>query len=156
MKHPAVVAVGLLVSAIAEVAGAATCTVAATNVAFGAYNRLSPTPLDAAGNIQVTCSGLAGLLINYQIQLSPGGSGSYSPRAMVSGPGSLAYNLYTNAARTSIWGNGSGGTVTVNDGVLLQLLSPIVRNYPLYGRVPASQNVPAGAYSDTITVTVIY
>lgn len=29
-------------------------------------------------------------------------------------------------------------------------------NHTVYGRIPAAQNVPSGAYADTITVTVTF
>jgi spore coat protein U-like protein len=43
----------------------------------------------------------------------------------------------------------------VSDGYLLGLgggVSP----YPVYGRIPATQNVQAGSYADTIIVTLTY
>jgi spore coat protein U-like protein len=102
--------------------------------------------------------------VSYTIQLNAGSSGSFSPRKLASGANLLNYNLYTTSARTTIWGNGSGGTSTVGGSftlgncTLLLLCSDETesRNHTAYGRIPASQNVPAGSYSDTITVTVNY
>lgn len=135
----------------------ADCTVSATGVAFGSYTFNNPTPTDAAGNVQVSCSliGLLSLIVSYDILLSTGGSGSYAPRKMVNGANELQYNLYTNAGRSVVWGNGTAGTSIVSDGYLLGI-GTTVRNYPVYGRLPASQNTLAGAYVDTITVTVNY
>ncbi|MFN3397663.1 MAG: spore coat U domain-containing protein [Sulfurimicrobium sp.] len=135
----------------------ASCTVSATGVAFGNYSFSNPAATDAAGNVQVSCSllGLISLLVSYDILLSPGGSGSYTPRKMTSGANELQYNLYTNAGRSVVWGDGTGGTSIVSDGYLLGI-GTTVRNYLVYGRLPAGQNAPAGAYGDTITVTVNY
>lgn len=130
------------------------CSVATTAVAFGIYNSASNS--DVAGNVAVTCSAVAvGFNVAYVIKLSAGGAASFSPRTLANGGYTLQYNLYTNAARTHIWGDGTSSTNTVSDAytalVLLQL-----KNYAVYGRLPASQNGAAGTYNDSITVTVEY
>lgn len=158
MKPTRATLIGLIALAVSPAAQAvANCSVSATTVAFGSYNPFSGTADDSTGNIQVTCSlgGLLSLLVAYEIKLSTGGSGSYAPRRTSSGANTLNYNLYINSARTTVWGNGTGGTSTVSDGYLLGLFTT-VRNYTVYGRVPALQNVRGGAYADTITVTVEY
>ncbi|MDX2463819.1 MAG: spore coat U domain-containing protein [Porticoccus sp.] len=133
------------------------CSVSATGVSFGSYTYTTPSPADTAGNIEVSCTliGIFSLLVSYDISLSTGNSGSYSPRSLVFGANNLSYNLYTNAARTNIWGDGSASTSSVSDGYLLGLFT-VVRNYTVYGRLPAAQNKPAGSYADTIVVTITY
>jgi spore coat protein U-like protein len=69
---------------------------------------------------------------------------------MVSGGNTLNYSLFSNAGRTANWGN-IVGTDTVNitgNGGL--------QNTTVYGRIPASQLSPVGAYTDTITVTITF
>lgn len=134
-----------------------TCSVAADTVNFGSYSPLGGSPVDAVGEVRVSCSllGVISLLVSYEIRLSSGESGSYFPRRIYSGLYDLAYNLYTDSARTIIWGDGSGGTGYVSDGYLLGLFT-VTRYYPVYGRLPAGQNVPTGTYSDVIIVTVDY
>ncbi len=58
----------------------------------------------------------------------------------------LAYNIYLDAARTVVWGDGAGGTQTleVQNGD---------RSVSFYGRISAGQDVAAGPYSDAIVVT---
>ena len=79
-------------------------------------------------------------------------SGGFDPRMMGHSIGSdfLLYNLYRDTARTEIWGNGSGNTFTY--------LRNVNRNKPraetVYGRIPPLQNVSAGSYTDTLTVTI--
>ena len=142
--------------------GGTSCSVAATGVSFGAYDISLATPNDSTGDVTVTCiyvppGGATG--VNIQASLSPGVSGSYSPRQMALGPGRLNYNLFLDAARTSIWGNGLSGTgiatasFTVGPGVGNGTRSA---QFPVYGRVPAQQVVGMGAYSDTIVVTVTF
>ena len=120
------------------------CTLNVVGVIFGSYDTLSGTAVDSTGNIGVTCD----LATPYTIALSPG-SGSYASRAMTSGATVLNYNLYTDATRLIVWGDGSGGS------------SPVVglganNNHTVYGRIPGSQNVPVGTYTDTITVTLTF
>lgn len=134
----------------------AACTTSATAVGFGSYNPLSVLNTDATGTVTVTCSGLAGLLIGYEILLSRGGAGSYTPRRMASGGNTLNYNLYTDITRSTIWGDNTGGSARVTGSILLQLLVSVSNNHVVYGRIPALQNVATGSYADSITVTVNY
>ncbi len=133
------------------------CSASASPVNFGGYNPLGGSPTDSTGNVAVTCQCILSicLVVGYNIQLSTGSNNTYLPRAMVSGANHLNYNLYTNAAHSTIWGNGTSSTVVVSDSFLLGI-GTATRNYPVYGRIPAGQNVTAGSYSDTITVTVNY
>jgi spore coat protein U-like protein len=67
---------------------------------------------------------------------------------------SLAYNIYTNSARTSVLDTGSGGTLNVVaplNGLLVFGTSIID-----YGCISAKQWVKADAYSDSIVVTITY
>lgn len=135
----------------------ADCTTSASSTNFGTYSPFSVSPLDGTGNVQVSCSllGVLSLLVSYDILLNPGSSGTFTSRTMSGGGYNLNYNLYTDSGRSLIWGDGSGGTSIVSDGYLLGLLTT-VRNYPVYGRISAGQNLPPGIYSDTIVVTVNY
>jgi len=136
-----------------RMAGAA-CTVAANPTSFGVYDSAAALPLDATGNVAVTCSGLVGLY-SYTIQLDAGSSGSYLSRQMFSVGNTLNYNLYSDVTRLIVWGDGTGGTATVS-GIINVILFPVTNNHAVYGRIPTLQNVPAGSYVDTITVTVNY
>ena len=76
---------------------------------------------------------------------------------MAFGPGRLNYNLFHDAARTSIWGNGLSGTGIATASLRSVPVSEtghISAQFPVYGRVPALQAVGMGGYSDTIVVTV--
>lgn len=148
------VVAGLLALAAPHAFGA-TCSVAGVTLPFGSYNAFQVAPTDTTGNIAVTCSGVAGEAVVYAIGLSSG-HGTVAQRRMRSGIGSsLNYNIYTSAARTLIWGDGSGGSVVVSDGYTLGAPS-VTRNYPVYGRTPALQKMPVQLYSDTIVVTLTF
>ena len=132
------------------------CDVSATPLPFGVYNPANASPTDATGTVTVTCEvSLVGLLASWSIKMSPGGSASYAPRRLSSGAATLSYNLYTSSARTTVWGDGSGGTGVVSDSQTL-LVGSNANYYTVYGRIPALQDVKAGSYSDSIVVTVLY
>lgn len=136
-----------------------TCTVAAQAHAFGAYDTVNPT--QATSSITVTClhTTSPAVTFSYAIALSAG-PGSYAARQMTGTGDTLTYNLYTTAARTTVWGNGTAGTGTVAGSFTV----PIGVNnsgsqvQSVYGRIGAPQNVRPGAYSTAtpITVTVTY
>jgi spore coat protein U-like protein len=131
-------------------AGAVTCTVSTVPVAFGAYDPTSSTPTDGVGTIKISCDKAPALK---PITISAGGSGIFTNRVMKSGSWNLNYNLYTSAARTLIWGSGTGGTGSVNYGG--SGTGPAY-TITVYGRIPASQNVGAGSYSDSLIVTISF
>jgi spore coat protein U-like protein len=125
-----------------EVFGA--CTSAVLPVAFGAYNPFTDQNSDSTGAVNVICVPPAA----YTISLSSG-QGSFDARSMINGPFRLHYNLYTNVSRSVVWGDGTGGSSTVGG-------SGATANYAIYGRIPANQNVGAGAYNDGVVVTVSF
>ena len=117
-------------------------------VSFGAYNVFNTSPTDATGSITYTCITLGG---GVTIDLSRGSASSYVPRQMQKGTEALAYNLYLDASHSLIWGDGTGGTSHYGP-VSPPLISPVT--VTVYGRIPARQNVSAGAYTDTIIATI--
>lgn len=133
---------GLAVSA--GVAGAAGCSVSATALAFGSYNPFSAAANDSTGSLTITCT-VSGT--SYTVALSSG-AGSYSQRLLTSAGHTLNYNLYSDTARSVIWGDGVGGASSTVAGTAV--------NQTIYGRIAAGQNAYVGTYADSITVTVDY
>ena len=128
-------------------AEAAKCGVTATSVVFGAYNVFSVAPIDSTGTISINCSGNAR---NVAITISSGQSGSYGARTLRKAGEALAYNLYVDANRSTVWGNGSGGS----QSYVVNPPNNVDVDLTVYGRVPPSQDISAGAYADSVTVTV--
>jgi len=156
--RPAILKKGLvalflaLIGLIAEIGVAyAICTISTTSIAFGTYDVLNPAPHDTAGNLVYQCGNRDH---DIMITIDRGGGPSFSGRRMIDGTEQLLYNLYLDAARTVIWGDGSGGTQAYF------MHNPQKNNQdialPIYGRIPAGQNVSVGNYSDTLTVTINY
>jgi spore coat protein U-like protein len=135
----AMLAIGLFA---AVPAGAVSCSMGIVNVVFGTYNTLSASSLDGAGSVSVTCT----VSSSFQVALSKG-HGSFAARQLQSGANVLYYNLYTDALRSLIWGDGTVGTTLVSG-------SGTAATYTVYGRIPGGQNLPAGSYGDSITVTL--
>lgn len=140
-----VVIVGVL--SASDAFAQASCTISVTSVNLGSYNVFNGTALDSTGTITYQCNAMAS---NITITLSKGQSSTYNPRTMTKGAEVLDYNLYRDAARTSIWGDGTSGTAVYSRN------NPPNNNVNLtvFGRVPAAQDVSAGSYSDTVSATI--
>lgn len=133
------------------------CTVSTNNVVFGSFNPLAIGSTDSTGSVRVTCGGVVGLLIPYQIELGPGASGSTTARRLSSGPNTLDYGLYSNPSRTTNWGSIASGTAVSGSVSLNVLGSAAPVTHTVYGRIPGGQGLAVpGAYADTITVTLTY
>lgn len=130
---------------------AAACRISTVPLNFGTYDPGSPAPLDTAGEVTADCRGQAGI---YQISLSSGASGNPTNRYMTLASEQLLYNIYLNAARTSIWGDGSGPT-SLMSGIKLQNGRQIDRR-SFYGRVFPVQQPSAGTYVDSLVVTIMF
>lgn len=139
------------------VSGLCSCTMSTTGVAFGSYNPLTASNIDTVGSVTVKCGGVAGLLIPYTVDIGTG-AGTYAQRQMSSGGNRLNYNLYLDSTRSTVWGDGTGGSGHVSSGVTLDVLGLSPGNvHTVYGRLPALQTTAVpGGYTDTITVTVTY
>jgi spore coat protein U-like protein len=138
----------LLAAVSARALGSCTFTVV-TAVSFGSYDALNTNPLDQTGSVTFNCSLLA--LQTLTIDLSKGNSGTYASREMRKSGGTLLYNLYLDPTRTQIWGDATGGSV--HFGPYLPLLG-LDHTVTIYGRVPARQASPTGAYTDTVVATI--
>ena len=162
-RRPAAIGAGvafLALLACVDARAAADCAISTTGVAFGNYDPLVTTNTDATGNLTVVCTHISGgaTRVTYTAALSAGGSGNYAQRRMRAGTATLNYNLFDSAARTRIWGNGTGGTTRVAGSLLVNpgANRVVQAAHPIYGRIPAMQAVATGNYSDSIVVTLTF
>lgn len=106
-------------------------------------NAISVASTEQAGSIGVTCvSGQS-----YVITLDGGGSGDPYNRMLkedTSGA-NIRYNLYTSAARDTVWDDRTGVTAVGNGSM---------QWHAVYGLVPAQATPAAGTYRDTVNVTI--
>lgn len=131
------------------------CSVASSPLSFGDYSIFSSAPVDAVGSITITCDSLNPPPVPYAVTLDAGANsgGVFIPRKLANTGGGyyLDYNLYRNATRTEVWGDGTNSSYTQTGS-----LSGPSGTLTVYGRIPAKQKVGVGLYIDTVTVTVLY
>lgn len=125
------------------------CSVTANPLAFGNYDPTSTTALDATTTLSVLCT--VGTAFTVGLNAGTASGATVTTRRMTNGASTLNYALYREAGRTNNWGNTPG---TDTPPATTAPVGPA--SITVYGRVPAGQNVPAGGYADTITVTVNY
>ena len=125
---------------------AAICTISAGTLGFGSY---SGATLDAAAAVGVNCSNGA----PYYVALGGGNNQSGSLRRMAGPVGNLlSYQLYSDSARLTPWGDGSAQLGARRGGTG----SGAAQSLSVYGRIPAAQSPAAGSYSDSVVVTIEY
>jgi spore coat protein U-like protein len=147
----AVLVVAAAVSLLAAGAARAQCTIAVTaGVAFGSYDVFNTANTDAAGEVQVTCTARR---TNVRVTLGRGGAPTFQPRKMANVAEQLDYNLYLDLNRTQIWGDGTGGSLIFGPVTINRNQTRVI---PVYGRVPPTQDVAAGLYSDLVVATVLF
>ncbi len=140
--------IALVLAVTAARAEAAQCWVSTTPVTFGTYNVFSASPADSTGTVTYRCTDNT---IGVLITMTKGQSATFLPRELRKGTDKLSYNLFRDAARTSVWGDFSSGTSAHID------ISPPKDTdiaVPVYGRIPAGQDISAGSYKDTVTLTM--
>ena len=127
------------------------CTVAATPMSFGAPTAIGGANIDSTSTISLVCTNGA----TYVVALDQGLNAASGQRFMSNGattPVKIPYGIFTDSARSAAWGSTSGtntvaGTAGASGAVVLTA----------YGRIPSSAtSVGAGAYIDTVTVTVTF
>jgi spore coat protein U-like protein len=138
-------------------ANAQSCLVGAAAGNYGSVDILSGSSIDTTSSFSVNCSGcLSPLGCNYNVcvQFDQGSPNSNSSiRYMGNGPNTIQHELYSDAARTQVWGSWGYGTSQYGTGgVNLNLTIPFLSNashtYTVYGRLKAGQQTAVpGTYT---------
>jgi len=145
-----IVCLAAAVAALVSAAGRAeaACPVSTTSANFGTYDVFSASANASTATITYRCGNADKDIL---ITLSQGSSPTFTPRMLRNGTEVLQYNLYRDAAFSTIWGDGTSGTATYtlknppnNQDVILTV----------YGRIPAQQDVAVGSYADGLIVTI--
>ena len=125
------------------------CTVVATPLIFAGAANIGSADVDSTATITLSCTPNA----DFYVSLDQGANAVSGARNMKIGSGTevLPYEIYQDASRTQIWGNSAG--VNTKAGT-----APLgVATMTAYGRIPSTAAAAsAGAYSDTVTVTVVF
>lgn len=134
------------------------CRVTSTgDINFGAYDPADThfgTALDGIGSVAVRCTrGTVANVALGQGQYAASGSTCASPlRQMADGStGRLRYDIYQAGPGNTAW-----GCDVANDQSFTSAASNVETTLTTYGRIPAGQDVAAGNFSDTVTVTVTF
>jgi spore coat protein U-like protein len=144
---------GLLIHFEARTA-VGSCTVSATPVGFGSYDVFMSVPSDSAGTLTVDCMSN---VVRARITAGPSqASGTFIPRQMKREGGTdlLNYNVFTDAARSAIFGDGTGGTSAITIRRPTGKPAPWMQFINIYGRIFPGQDVWVGSYSDSFTITI--
>jgi len=136
------------------------------NLDFGSYDPVvnnASTDLPGNTSFTLTCTKNASPLITMSLANANFGQGLAAKRSMNNGtaaPGNyLSYDLYvpngvgapaTATPTASLWGDDSGGTTHFGPSVP----SVAAQTITIFGAVTAGQDVPVGAYTDSVTATV--
>jgi spore coat protein U-like protein len=131
-----------------QVTIAAACTInSAVALNFGSQGALGAN-VDQTATLQIQCTNTT----NYNIGLDAGtGTGAtVAVRKMMSGGNAVNYSLYSDSGRTTVWGN------TVGSDTVTAVANGASQSFTLYGRIPAQTTPAPGAYSDMVTVTIMY
>lgn len=128
------------------------CTVSGTNMNFG--NNIDPiaasVPLDSTSTLTVACTNTTPYSVALNAGTNAGGGTNFASRSIINGSSTLGYQLYTDAARTTVWGNGTGSSTVGGTG------SGANQQLTIYGRLPSLSGAVPGNYTDTVTVTITY
>ena len=129
------------------------CIISTADVAFGAYDPIVANAASAqngTGTVTITCTKDESTVLTLGLGANDnGGSASDPARRLRDGTNFLSYTLFSNAGRTTEWGNNAGtGVADTGTGT--------ARAHTVYGSIGSGQNVPEGSYSDTVLATVTF
>jgi spore coat protein U-like protein len=126
--------------------GAPKCNVtAAGGLAFGTYDTFAAAPVDSQLRVDVKCP----KPLIPRLLLSSGSAPGFVPRTLQNGSEILSYNVYLDAARTVVFGDGTGGSSFWDGPGGSSVLNA-------FGRIPPGQDVAVGIYTDTLSLTVLF
>ena len=126
----------------------ASCIInSASTLNFGSQGVLAAN-VDQTSTIQVQCTNTTPY--NIGLNVGTGAGATVAVRKMTNAGTTINYSLYSDAGRTTVWGN------TVATDTVAATGNGAAQSYTVYGRVPPQTTPAAAAYSDTITVTVTY
>lgn len=126
------------------------CTVSADTVSFGPITPAATGTAGATGTITSTCSNN----VPYTLSINGGVSTDISARTMAGATSGntdkLAYNLYTDATYTNVWGDGVKGKTVGLTG------TGIAQTSTVFGQLSLNQYLKPDTYTDNLTVTLAY
>lgn len=131
---------------------AANCSISAGALSFGTYDTVSAAAVDGTATISTTCTSgsAATVTLGQGLNAATTSTDAAPLRQMKAGTDVMAYQLYSESGRTTVWGNTTAtGKATTGTGSNVDVT--------VYGRITAGQNtLPAGSYTDTVVATITF
>ena len=177
----AVVAVSVALFALPASAGSQTgsitvkssvannCTSSVTQPGTITYDpisaNLSTAATDSSGSLVLNCTKGDSVSVDMDKGSNSAAAGSYFQPQMAGqttgNTDKLQYNMYTTSGYTTVWGsnNSADGGTTHGSAQTTTGLGPGTAHkitLTLYIQIPATQNVSADTYQDTMTATITY
>jgi spore coat protein U-like protein len=123
------------------------CAISANALSFGTSGVLSAS-INQSTTLSVTCSNTT----PYSVGLDAGSvSGStVTTRLLGNGSATVQFQLYSDSARTTVWGNTTGTNTVSGTG------TGSAQSLTVYGEVPAQSTPAANTYTSTVTASVTF
>ena len=148
----------LLVCGLLLIPGSASaqlgCWVGMGSIQFGDVNQVGQPNTDVTGTMNVGCSNASTPYVRVCIALGAPVDASWDPRYLAGTQQQgmrLAYNIYTDAARTQIWGSAYSTAGRPRAVDLAMSYGSANTDIPYYARVPAQNDAVADQYNATFT-----
>ncbi|TIN21147.1 MAG: spore coat U domain-containing protein [Mesorhizobium sp.] len=137
-------------------AWAQSCSFGVSNMNFGSVDTLSGNQTNSTATINMNCSGIVGqrILICAHLAAGTGGASSATARRMLSGANSLNYQLYSDSARSVVWGSYAWAYASRPPALALtpNALGSATGTATIYGAVVGGQGtVPPATYLSTFS-----
>jgi spore coat protein U-like protein len=121
------------------------CALTGGALDFGTYTAGQATDRDARVDIAYADCGPGTITM----ELDGGGAADVNARKLRSGTNTLNYNLYRDTARANLFATGANARTATLTGVGSG-------TFAVFGRIPRSQAVPVGTYTDTVNITLTF
>lgn len=135
-------------AAQAEAAGSCTTSGVASLGFSNTYDPSAALTNTTTASLDVTCTKAGNNTVNYTVAANDGIYFSGTQNQAASGANRIKYDVYTNNTCVTQWTGAT--TIAGLDVVSGTNIQPL----PYYGCIPAGQWVPAGTYTDTVTMTL--
>jgi spore coat protein U-like protein len=128
----------------------ASCTISATNLAFGNLATSVAANVDVAAALTINCPTGQAYAITMGNGSGVGATAAVRKMTRSSGTETVDYAIYRDAGRTQTWGSTIGTDTVASTGTGAN------QTIQVYGRVPVQSGLTAGAHTDVVVVNIDY
>lgn len=130
------------------------CAVSTPGLTFTAIDPTAAVNSTGSATLTVKCT--KGTTLT-DIKLGPGGHQiAGGKRQLNNGSNNIAYQLFTDAGFTTLWGDSTTTGIGAKDNIGFTFTSVNApQTYTVYGQIlVADEDVPAATYTDSVTITL--